>query len=374
MDLARTAAVLDRGLREGVHIGAQLAVVHAGEYATLTLGEAARGVPMDDDTMMLWFSMSKPICALAVAQQWERGNLRIDEPIASYLPSFGVHGKERVTIRHLLTHTAGLVWADGLADGLPWRETVAENRARVYAAPLDEGWVPGEKAGYHPTSGMTVLGAVVEALDGRAYDVYVREEIFGPLGMNNCWVGMPTDRFDEYGDRIGVMHRTSGQGDPTPVGLDRAEVAALPIPGANGRGPMRELLRFYEMLCDEGVGGPDQVRMLTPQTVAAITARHRVGMWDHTFGAPIDWGLGFVIDNYAMGRHCSPRTFGHGGAQSSVAYCDPANDVVVAVVCNGMPGPEAHHPRMDAISTALYEDLALARGEGREKPYPSTGL
>ena len=82
MDLARTAAVLDRGLREGVHMGARLAETHRGERATLARGEAARGVPMDDDTMILWFSMSTPICALAVAQQWERGNMRIDAPIA----------------------------------------------------------------------------------------------------------------------------------------------------------------------------------------------------------------------------------------------------------------------------------------------------
>ncbi len=354
-------------------MGAQLAVTHDGAHTTFTVGEAARDVPMRDDTLMLWFSMSKAICAVAIAQQWERGLLRIDEPVATYLPQFGGNGKAAVTIRHLLTHTAGLVWADGLAEGRPWRESVAENRARVYAAPIDDGWIPGEKAGYHPASGMTVLGAVIEALDGRSYDTYVRDEIFLPLGMTDCWVGMPPERFAAYGDRIGVMHRTA-DGDATPVRLDRADIAALAIPGANGRGPMRELARFYEMLRDGGVGGAGGVRLLSEQTVAAITARHRVGMWDHTFGAPIDWGLGFVIDNYAMGRYCSPRTFGHGGAQSSVAYCDPVNDVVLAVVCNGMPGPDRHHPRMDAISTALYQDLGLARSQPRDKPYPSTGL
>jgi CubicO group peptidase (beta-lactamase class C family) len=366
MDLTRTTAVLDAGIREGVHIGAQLAVAHGGEHAELVLGEAAPGVPMRSDTMMIWFSMSKAICAVAVAQLWERGLARIDEPVATYIPEFGAAGKQHVTIRHLLTHTAGFPWSDGLAEAWPWRESVADNRARIYAAPLDEGWRPGEKAGYHPASGMTVLGAVVETLDGRSYDRYVREAIFEPLAMVDCWVGMPPDRFAAYGDRIGVMQRTSGENGPEGIGLDSARVAALPIPGANGRGPMSQLLSFYEMLRAEG-RGPDGTQLLSPQTVAAMSARHRVGMLDHTFGAVIDWGLGFVIDNYAMGRHCSPRAFGHGGAQSSVAYCDPVHDVVLAVVCNGMPGPDVHHPRMDAISTALYEDLGLAAGPGRQK-------
>src|SRR5207244_10232554 len=111
-------------------------------------------------------SMSKAICALALAQQWERGRLRLHEPVATYLPAFGVNGKHGVTIRHVLTHTAGFPWADGLAQGTPWRESCRDNLARICGAPLDDGWVPGEKAGYHPASGMTVLAAVVELLSG----------------------------------------------------------------------------------------------------------------------------------------------------------------------------------------------------------------
>ena len=99
-------------------------------------------------------------------------------------------------------------------------------------------------------------------------------------------------------------------------------------------------------------------------------------MVDETFGIVSDWGLGFAIDTYITGRHSSTRAFGHGGHQSSAAFCDPEHGVVVAVVCNGMPGPERHHPRMDAIATAAYIDagIASASDPGRAKPYPTTSL
>ena len=67
-------------------------------------------------------------------------------------------------------------------------------------------------------------------------------------------------------------------------------------------------------------------------------------MVDETFGIVIDWGLGFAIDTYITGRHSSTRAFGHGGHQSSAAFCDPEHGVVVAVVCNGMPGSGTASP------------------------------
>lgn len=370
--LERTRSVIEQGIADGTHIGAQLSVAHDGHEYDIAIGEARPGVAMTTDSMMIWFSMSKATCAVAIAQQWERGALRIDEPAATYVPDFARNGKEAVTIRHLLTHTAGFPWACGIITGKPWRESVADNRARIYAAPLEPGWQPGRRAAYHPTSAHTVLGAIVEALDGRPYDRYVRDEIFEPLGMSDSWIGMPAERFDAYGERIGEMQNTADGTSLGLLGIDTREVAPLPIPGANGRGPMHELRRLYEMLLGEGALGG--VRLLSPHTVAALGARHRVGMIDETFGIDINWGLGLAIDSYIMGRHCSPRTFGHGGAQSSAAYCDPEHGVAAAVVCNGMPGGERHAARMDAIASAIYEDLGLVEGEGQFKPYPTTGL
>src|SRR5256886_658801 len=109
--------------------------------------------------------------------------------------------------------------------------------------------------------------------------------------MLDCWVGMPAGRVAEYADRLGTMHDTS-EGDPRPrAELDAPEALARCSPGGGGRGPMRQLARLYEMLRRHGE--LDGTRVLTPQTVEALTARHRVGLHDETFGVVTDWGLGF---------------------------------------------------------------------------------
>jgi CubicO group peptidase (beta-lactamase class C family) len=254
--------------------------------------------------------------------------------------------------------------AEGTAQ---WDEIVAG----ICAVEREEGWEPGERAGYHLTCGMTMLAEIVRRVDTRPFEQYVREEIFLPLGMDDCWVGMTADDHAGYGERIGTMHNTQGD-KPTPLdALDAAEFMARCIPGGGGRGPMRQLARLYRALL--GDGELDGVRILSPQTVAAISARHRTGLFDETFRCECDWGLGFAVDNFAMGRHASRRAFGHGGALSSYAFADPEHDVVVAIQTNGMCASDAHYQRLDDVMTALYLDLGIVPedAKGRDKPMPS---
>jgi CubicO group peptidase (beta-lactamase class C family) len=365
--------VLEKGIADGTQIGAQLYVSREGEtVADLALGDARDGVPMTTDSLMIWFSMTKAVTSVAVAQSWERGLLDVDDPVVRFIPEFGANGKDVVTIRHLLTHTAGIPWADDILNGTPWRETREENLQRVYAAKLD--YPPGSRAGYHAAAGMSVLGEIVARVNERPFEQYVRDEIFLPLGMTDCWVGMPESQYESYGDRIGRMHNTEGAEPVALRGIDSARATASPMPGANGRGPARQLGRFYEMLL--GGGARDGVRLLSPVTVAAISARHRTEMLDETYGIVIDWGLGLAIDTFAMGRHSSRRAFGHGGHQSSIAFCDPEHGVVVVALCNGMPGRERHNARLGAISAAVYVDLGIAAldAPGRDKRFPTQGL
>ena len=361
--------VLEQGISDGTHIGAQLYVSQGGEtYADVALGDARPGVAMTTHSMMIWFSMTKAVTAVAVAQQWQGGAFDVDDRVVDYIPEFGAQGKDMITLRHLLTHTAGIPWSDGILEGAPWIESRTENLARIYAAPL--AYEPGTRAGYHPAAGMSVLGEVVARVSGLPYEQYVRDCIFVPLGMDDCWVGMPETRFAEYGDRIGEMQNTEGA-EPVRVGrIDSPRSASVPMPGAGGRGPMHQLARMYESLL--GFGDP----ILDPVTVAAISARHRTELLDESFGIVLDWGLGFVVDSFHMGKYCSRRAFGHGGHQSSVAFCDPEHDVVVAVVCNGMPGRDRHSARLDAISSAVYVDLGIAKAGdvGRPKEYPTGGF
>lgn len=370
--LPRTSKVIEDGIDVGLHLGAQLYVSLDGKVlADGALGEARAGVPLTPDQLIIWWSMTKATVAVSIAKLWQEGKVDLDATVASYVPEFGASGKEAITVRHCLTHTAGFRGADGLVSSAKepdanWDEVVA----MVCAVPLEAGWIPGEKAGYHLTCGMTMLAEVVRRVDGRHFRDFVRDEVFLPLGMDDCWVGMPRERAEGYGDRIGTMHHTAGDAALPLDRLDSLGSLTRCSPGAGGRGPMRQLARMYEML--SGGGERDGVRILERTSVEAISARHRVGMFDQTFGIVCDWGLGFGIDSSSHGRHSSRRVFGHGGMQSSMAYCDPEHGLVVAIQTNGMPGTEKHYLRMAAISEAIYEDAGLSdpASPGRIKERP----
>jgi CubicO group peptidase (beta-lactamase class C family) len=373
--LPRTTEVLEDGIAEGLHLGAQVYVSLDGKViADGVVGEARTGTPLTPEHLIIWWSMTKATVAVSVAQQWERGNIDLDATIASYVPEFGVGGKEGITVRHCLTHTGGFRGGDAIQSPAKdpidnWDEVVAG----ICALPLDEGWIPGETAGYHLTCGMTMLAEVIRRVDGRFYSQYVRDEVFEPLGMDDCWVGMPIDRFEDYASRglIGTMHHTAGESALALDRLDSKGNLTRCSPGGGGRGPMRQLARMYEML--NGRGEREGVRVLGAQTVEAITARHRTQRFDKTFGIVTDWALGFGVDSSSHGRHSSRRVFGHGGAQSSIAYCDPEFGLVVAMQTNGMPGSEPHYKRLAAVSDAIYEDAGLAdpSDPGRVKEMPS---
>ena len=362
--LPRTVAVMEQGIADGLHTGAQVYVsLHSTVVADAGIGEARPGVPMTPDLLMSWLSSGKPVAAVALAQLWERGKLDLDDRVVSYIPEFGQQGKEEVTLRHVLTHTGGFPSVESRWSAALWGESIA----RICAAPLEPGWTPGQKAGYHAASGWFLLGEVVRLIDGRPYDRYVREEIFEPLGMNDSWLALDPGRYLAYGDRIGLMINTDVDPPRPHPHLDADDGYAICRPGGSAHGPIRELGFFYEMLL--GRGQRNRVRIISPQSVEALTARHRVGMFDETFRHVLDWGLGFIPDNnlygkdtvpYGYGPHCSRRTFGHSGSQSSTGFCDPEHGLVAAVVANGTPGEQRHQRRFRAITTALYEDLGLA--------------
>jgi CubicO group peptidase (beta-lactamase class C family) len=100
-----------------------------------------------------------------------------------------------------------------------------------------------------------------------------------------------------------------------------------------------------------------------------MRARHRAGLVDETFGQIIDWGLGVMVNSwhyrkratsYGYGDRAGWRAFGHGGAETALAFADPDNDLAVAIVCNGMPGEARNHRRTQRIVKALYEDLDIS--------------
>jgi CubicO group peptidase (beta-lactamase class C family) len=312
---------------------------------------------------MLWLSAGKPVSAVAVAQLWERGLLELDDPVARHIPEFAAGGKDAITIRHILTHTAGFRAVLGHWEDKPWDRVIAA----ICAARLEPRWVPGQTAGYHPLTSWYLLGELARRLDGRPFDRYVREAILEPAGMRDSWIGLPVERYRAYGERIGLMHDTREGRSAANYFIDTERGAAQCRPPSGARGPARDLGRFYAMLLNRGtINGQ---RILAPQTVEAMTAHHRVGEYDKTFRHIVDWGLGFVMQSnrygldsvpYGFGRHASPRTFGHSGSRSSIGYADPAHGLVVACIFNGAPDEAAHDARMREVNAAIYEDLELA--------------
>ncbi|HXX36767.1 MAG TPA: serine hydrolase domain-containing protein [bacterium] len=359
----RTSGVVARGIADRLHLGVQLYVaIDGATLADVGVGQAQPGTALTADTIMPWLSAGKPAGAIAIARLWERGALELDDPATRFIPEFGTHGKAGVTIRHLLTHTGGFRGGIRARPDAPWDEVIA----RICDMRLEPRWIPGQRAGYHSWTSWFILAEIVHRAGGREYSRVVREEIFEPAGMSSSWIGIPPEARAAYGDRFGILYDTSRK-EAHQSEAD-AEALGRPYrPGGSGRGPMRELGRFYEMLRARGRLG--DTRLLLPQTVEALTARHRAGMFDQTFRCVMDWGLGFVLDSkmygpgipYGYGRHASSRTFGHSGRESSCAFCDPERGLVVAWAANGMPGDPRHQARAAALNEAIYEDLGLAQ-------------
>jgi CubicO group peptidase (beta-lactamase class C family) len=359
---------LEAGLAQGLHIGAQVYVSRDRQViADYALGHAQPDKPLDADTLMCWLSASKPITAIAIAQLFEVGALNLDDAVAKYVPEFAAHGKDRITLRHVLTHTGGFRAVRFRFPDDGWAGIIE----KICDAKPEPNWPAGEKAGYHPHTGWFILGEVVQRVTGQPIDQYVREHIFEPLAMHDSWLGMNERACQIYEgqSRLGALMDTS-KDTPRPHVFHHCEQVALPKPGGNAFGPIRELGRFYEMLLSGGqLDGP---RVLEPETIELFTSAQRVGMFDHTFKHTIDWGLGFIIDSkhhaddpnakipYGYGPHASPRTFGHSGWQSSAAFCDPEHNLVVAIICNGTPGEKPHYQRMHELLGAVYEDLGLS--------------
>ena len=221
---------------------------------------------------------------------------------------------------------------------------------KICEAPQEPDWEAGQTCGYNVVAAWYVLAAVLERVDGRDYRAYTREQIFEPLGMHDCWIGIPPERFRAYGDRVGrmpVWENGAWKQDP---GWGTEEGCAVLRPGGNGHGPMRELVRLYRMLL---CGGElDGARVLKPETVALISERYTRGLHDQTLGAIYDRGLGVVLDSGMyrggsrwFGPHASESTFGHAGFFSSVAFCDPEHDLAVGLVFHGVRPFDPEHDR-----------------------------
>jgi CubicO group peptidase (beta-lactamase class C family) len=343
---ARTAAhievLLRPGIDDGSFLGAQVyASVHGDVVADLAVGDARAGMPMTTETIVSWQCNTKPVTAIAACQLAERGLLDLDAPVAEYAPELGRHGKHEISVRHLLTHTAGFANDPPLSivGPMSW-ERVAELAAD---GQLLEGWRPGTAFRYSTWYGYATVGVVVSRIDGRPFSSYVRDEIFEPLGMDDCWVGVDSGEVDSVAPRMAFLYDTSGPEPRVPPigGVFQARYLDTCSPGNGGIGPIRQLGRMWESLLDSCAGGDG--KLLRPETVRAM-ARQGVG----------PYGLGVLVAPGYFGAWC-PSAFGHDGMRSSLAFVDPGTGVVFTAMLNGMSLNVAHRQRLKDIGDVVYD-------------------
>lgn len=362
--LPQTHAVVQQGIERGLHSGLQLYVSrNKTVVADVGVGTDDADRPMNSDVIMLWLSAGKPLTAVMILQLIDEGRMELDTLVSDLIPSFGVHGKAPISIRHLLTHTGGF---RKVRTGWPdtnWSETLD----LICEAPLETNWIIGESAGYHVASSWFVLGELLARTDDATFSECLQNRICKRLGLTSTFNGMDVLPYESLEPRIGKLYQ-----------LEKGELTLHPwhdqvscqsaSPGAACRGPIRELGLFYESFLPSESHDPKP--LLSNRMQAEFTKRQRTETFDETLRHKVDFGLGVIVNSnrygaksvpYGYGQFCSESTFGHGGSQSSLGFCDPENGVVVSYVANTRIGEPRHHRRNLELVETIYRDLDLAR-------------
>ncbi|NUT52836.1 MAG: serine hydrolase, partial [Saccharothrix sp.] len=329
--------------RDGViaeHAAVGDALRHGADGAELPPDQR---IPMREDTIFDMASLSKLFTTAVAMRLVERGDLDLDAPAARYLPEFGRNGKQDVTTRQLLTHTAGL--PAGLALGS--YPTVEQRLAAVYAVALRTA--PGTAYVYSDLS-LIVVGKVVERITGRSLPDLVATGITGPLGLHDTLYTPPA----HLRPRIApTQYQAGGRG------LIWGEVhdsTSWYLGGTAGHAGVfstaHDLAVFTQMLLNGGSYGGR--RVLSADSVRAMTTN-----WNaHLPGA--DRGLGLDLNKPAfMGMLSTPYTAGHTGYTGTSLVIDPESRSFVLLLTNRVH-PTAAGPATNPYRRAVADELARA--------------
>ncbi|MEU5277376.1 serine hydrolase domain-containing protein [Streptomyces asoensis] len=356
------AALLDAG-----DVGGSVAVFVDGEPVVDVWGgfaDAEREVPWQRDTIVNVWSVTKTMTALCALVLADRGDLDLDAPVARYWPEFAAAGKEKVLVRHALSHTAGLPdWDGPVAEIYDWPAATARLAGQ---APR---WEPGTAAGYHSLTQGFLVGEVVRRITGREPGAFFADEIAGPLGAD-FHLGLPAGhdhraaptvpppgRDEDYvaGAASGAT-AAAGSAAATPTAIRLRDGNSLAwrraqIPAASGFGNARSVALVQSvMACGGAVGG---VRLLSRAGCERAWEEQFSGE-DRVLGMPISWGLGY-------GRFGG--TYGWGGWGGSTVMIEPEGRVVVAYVTNQMREPAQDTRGLDLLMAA-YDGLGGLRADG----------
>lgn len=386
--LPRIVRHLERYVDEGRLPGSLCLVSRGGEEAFFHAyghRDMEREQPMRRDTVVRFYSMTKPIASAALMMLYEEGRFQLDDAVAEHIPAwrdltvFDRGDAERysvkppaapLTIKHLLTHTSGLSY--GFMNQHPVEAmyraadvtggTLADMVEKLAALPLK--FSPGTRWNYGLST--DVCGHLVEKFSGRTLDEFVAERITAPLGMADSGFQVRAQAQDRFA--ACYQHVPPGgftlQDDPT-----RSRYLRPPkfLSGGGGMvGTIDDYHRFARMLL--GKGELDGVRLLGRKTVEYMTANHLPGNCDlATMGQPvftetsyegIGFGLGFsvVVDPAAANVLDSPGEFAWGGAASTYFWVDPVEEVIAVFLTQLLPS--STYPLRRELKTLVYQALA----------------
>ena len=355
VDSGRVAGVVALVLRHG-----QVAYLHAFGMADR---EAHR--PMGSDALFRIASQTKAITSVAVMSLVEEGRLRLGDPVAKYVPGFAngrvavatdtgralVPARRAITIRDLLSHTAGISYGTdalvrdlyqpaglGPAAGYGWyfadkQEPICASIDRLATLPAVAQ--PGERWVYGYNT--DILGCVVERVAGVPLDRFFQERILGPLGMHDTWFFVPP----AARSRLTAVYAATGAGGiqrapDGPLGQgDYVEGPRMNFSGGAGLvSSASDYARFLQMLLNGGE--LDGARILSPMTVKLMTSDYADTLFSRS---GLGFGLGFEIleDPGKAGEYGDPGRFSWGGAYATSYWVDPGEDLVAVFMIQLIP-------------------------------------
>ncbi|MFG2560588.1 serine hydrolase domain-containing protein [Streptomyces sp. NPDC048496] len=332
--------------------------------------------PWAVDTVQIVRSAGKGIAAAVPLLLHQRGQVDLDAPVGTYWPEFKAAGKERVLVRHLLAHRAGVPALDRpltpqeAADGSSGAHAVAAQRPQ---------WEPGTAHGYHAQTYSWLIGELVRRVTGRTVGRWIAEEIARPLGLD-FWFGLPEEEahrvgrigrveppvpggnggalrmrpkrsvVDAYRDPESLTRRAFGAIDPFPDEND-AGYRAAELPASNGIATARALARAYAAM----IGPVDGHRLFAPATLTLARTEESAGP-DRVLVVNTRFGLGYMLHGPAAPL-LAPGSFGHPGRGGSLGFADPESGISLGYVTNGLQKGVTADPRAQALVRAVRSAL-----------------
>ncbi|MFZ3128707.1 MAG: serine hydrolase domain-containing protein [Rhodoferax sp.] len=375
----------------GEEIGASLCVYHRGEQVVDLWGglaDTATRAPWTADSLVVVFSATKGLAAMALNLAAERGAFAWDAPVVRYWPAFGQAGKERITVRQLFNHRAGLA---AIGTPLTLAQLCDPAHAATVRAALETqppAWDADAQQGYHGLSYGMYVSAFFAQVCGEPLHTFLHREYLDPLGAD-VFLGTPP----EHDHRVATLYPGSTAGrvgrmlwsalrggstethvarsflrgshakqafmnPPTPGGIgiyNQPPVRRHNLAWASATATARGLARAY---VPWSLGGAWQGRRyVAEQTIAPLLQRQGWSERDLVLGKPLGWAQGFLKEDDGV---FSPNraSFGHPGMGGALGWCDPTAQLAFAYTLNRCDW-RIRSPRALALCQALYQcDLA----------------